>query len=246
MKPILCISIMENTQAEIIQLAERMSKTPTDMVEWRMDFFQEKDSPEKLKECLAELRNLLTSKKLLLTMRVQTEGGHQDWNQEKLRLYLKFLTQNIQLYDGVDIELSTLKQISIEKRALFISQLKNDHKLLIGSYHQFQGMEDAAAILNRCKEIGKLPVDIVKVAYLPKSVKDVERFVEISTRVKLPEETKKVMIAMSDLGRELRIRPEITGSAIAYCSYQKETTLGQVSMEEYLGTRESEIRKVIK
>lgn len=242
MKPILCISIMEKTQAEIVQLAEHMSKTPTDMVEWRMDFFQEKDSLEKLKECLIELRNHLYTKQLLLTMRVQGEGGHQVWNQGKLCLYLDFLTQNTQLYDGVDIELSTLKQISIEERELFISQLKNDHKFLIGSYHQFQGMEDATAILNRCIEIGKLPVDIVKVAYLPESVEEVERFVEISTRVKLPEEMKKVMIAMSDLGKELRIRPEITGSAIAYCSYQKETTLGQISMEEYLRNRESKIR----
>lgn len=52
------------------------------------------------------------------------------------------------------------------------------------------------------------------------------------------------MIAMSDLGKELRIRPEITGSAIAYCSFQQETTLGQISMEEYLENRETEIRKL--
>lgn len=244
MKPILCISIMEKTQEEVIQLAKQMSKTSTDMVEWRVDFFQEKDSLKKLKECLVELRNQLINKQLLLTMRVQIEGGHQVWDQEKLRLYLQFLMKHTYLYDGVDIERSTLMRISIMERDNFISQLKKNHKFLIGSYHCFSGMEEADTILNRCNEIGKLPVDIVKVAYLPKSIKDVERFVDISTRVKLPEETKKVMIAMSDLGRELRIRPEITGSAIAYCSFQQETTLGQISMEEYLENRETEIRKL--
>ena len=234
---------MENTQEEIIQLAKQMSKTSTDMVEWRIDFFQEKDCLKKLKECLVELRNQLMSKQLLLTMRVQSEGGHQIWDQEKLCLYLQFLTQHTHLYDGVDIELNTIMRIAIKEREAFISQLKKKNKFLIGSYHCFWGMEDVDMILNRCREIGELPVDIVKIAYLPKSVSDVEKFVEISTRVKLPEETKKVMIAMSDLGRELRIRPEITGSVIAYCSYQKETTLGQISMEEYLKSRESEIVK---
>lgn len=239
MKPILCISIMESTKEEILQLAEEMTKTPADMVEWRIDFFRERNKLERLKECLTEMRKILKNKQLILTLRIKKEGGSQIWNGVNLNHYLDFLVENTQLYDGVDLEMSTIEMIPRKEKEVFIGKLKVNQKLLIGSYHDFQGMEDESTILNRCKEMGKSAVDIVKVAYSPKTIAEVENFIKISQKVELPEKTKKVMIAMSELGRNLRIRPEITGSVIAYCSYQKEINLGQISMEEYLRNREN-------
>lgn len=229
---------MKKTKEEIVQLAEEMSKTPAEMVEWRIDFFQEKDNLEKIKECLIPVRKILKDKQLLLTMRIQSEGGSVTWNQVNLPEYLEFLIQHTPLYDAIDLEMQTIKMIRNKEKEHLIAILKINHKLFIGSYHNFHHMEDADIILKKCKEIGDVPVDIVKIAYLPNTIKEVEGFIQLSKQVDLPTNTKKVMIAMSDLGREMRIWPEKTKSAIAYCSYQKETTLGQITIAEYIKIRE--------
>lgn len=231
---------MDTTIEEIVQRAKDMSKSPADMIEWRIDFFQEKNQLEKLEECLLDVRKMLKDKQLLLTMRIQSEGGCQIWDQKKLHQYLEFLTRNIDSYDGVDLELRTLEMLSVEMKDFFVLKLNQNHKFLIGSYHNFLGMEADVLIIEKCKDISQIPVDIVKVAYMPETIQDVERFIQLSKKVELPVKMKKVMIAMSDLGRLLRIRPETTESEIAYCSYEKETNFGQISMEDYIKIRGNE------
>ena len=73
--PKICVPIVGQTKEAILAEAENITKLPVDVVEWRIDWFDEVFDFAKLEDVLKDLRETLGDIPLLMTFRTSKEGG---------------------------------------------------------------------------------------------------------------------------------------------------------------------------
>ena len=75
--PKICIPIVERTQAAIMDVAAELRYSVADLVEWRADYYEDLQCPDRLQETIVKLGQALGDKELLFTIRTNDEGGEQ-------------------------------------------------------------------------------------------------------------------------------------------------------------------------
>lgn len=109
-RPKVCAPLTGVTQEKILSEARLAREAGADLVEWRVDFYQEILQLEKVLETLVLLRHELQGLPLLFTFRTLAEGGKQDLSiREYHDLYETVVTE--QLVDMVDIELFQIESL---------------------------------------------------------------------------------------------------------------------------------------
>ena len=74
-RPKICIPIVGKTKTDILEEAKNITSLPVDVVEWRVDWFDDVFATEKVLETAKELREVLKDIPVLLTFRTSKEGG---------------------------------------------------------------------------------------------------------------------------------------------------------------------------
>ena len=73
--PKICVPIVGVTKEAILDEARAITKLPADVVEWRIDWFENVFDFEKLVDVLKDLREVLGDMPILMTFRTSKEGG---------------------------------------------------------------------------------------------------------------------------------------------------------------------------
>ena len=73
--PKICVPIVGVTKEAILNEARAITKLPADVVEWRIDWFENVFDFEKLVDVLKDLREALGDMPILMTFRTSKEGG---------------------------------------------------------------------------------------------------------------------------------------------------------------------------
>ena len=73
--PKICVPIVGVTKEDIINEAKTFENIPVDVVEWRVDWFENIFDIEKVKDVLTDLRQVLKDTPILFTFRTSKEGG---------------------------------------------------------------------------------------------------------------------------------------------------------------------------
>ena len=73
--PKICVPIVGVTKEDIINEAKTFGNIPVDVVEWRVDWFENVFDIEKVKDVLTDLRQVLKDTPILFTFRTSKEGG---------------------------------------------------------------------------------------------------------------------------------------------------------------------------
>lgn len=73
--PKICVPIVGVTKEDIINEAKTFENIPVDVVEWRVDWFENVFDIEKVKDVLTDLRQVLKDTPILFTFRTSKEGG---------------------------------------------------------------------------------------------------------------------------------------------------------------------------
>ena len=76
--PKICVPIVGVTREEILAAAENIKSTKADVVEWRVDWFDDVFATEKVLETAKELQEVLKDIPVLLTFRTSKEGGEKE------------------------------------------------------------------------------------------------------------------------------------------------------------------------
>ena len=111
--PKVCAPIVEKNQDDILEMGEiLMAKKSVDIVEWRIDFFEECFNTQKLLETAGLLRAVIPGKPILATFRTKNEGGEKNIEAD---VYIKMLENLAEsgYVDIVDIEAYFLSLIHI-------------------------------------------------------------------------------------------------------------------------------------
>ncbi|HSN67107.1 MAG TPA: type I 3-dehydroquinate dehydratase [Fusibacter sp.] len=228
--PKICVSLTAKNKAELLEDAASIACDLTassviDIVEWRADYYEGPiEGQVRPIEPLAELRQIIGDKPLIFTYRTANEGGvgSIDFNYESL------LKEAIDsgLVDFVDVELfmgdETVSQLIAYARANGVK--------VIASNHDFDGTPELEEIVTRLQNMQKLGADILKIAVMPKNMKDVLTLLEAT--VIMSEQYAQcplVTIAMSDLGAITRVTGEVFGSSITFGTLGKSSAPGQIA-----------------
>ncbi len=225
--PKICVPIVSTTKYEILKDVERANKTDHDLIELRIDHFENSFDINSIINLLKEIREIYF-KSIIFTFRTKKEGGLKDIDEES---YFDLNSQiaKSKLVDFIDIEFFN----SEEKILKFIEEahLNNIHVIL--SSHEYSITLDKEDLLNRIKKMQLLGADITKLAVMPITDTDVLDILSISLDMKSIYANKPfIVLAMGSLGTITRVAAELFGSCITYASLSNNVSApGQLSVE---------------
>ena len=225
--PKICIPLTGKNREEIIEEMEIVKKSNPDLIEWRVDFFEESDNPERVCEMLGTINDSFKQIPVLFTFRTKEEGGEKSIMSEDYVKLLKEVSER-RLVDIVDVQVFWYG----EKSEDFIKELKETGAVVLASSHHFEGTPSVREMSDALYTMENRGADIVKLAVMPRSGKDVCALLEATMERK--EHSNKPMITMSmgQRGMLSRICGELTGSCVTFASGKQASAPGQIKADE--------------
>jgi 3-dehydroquinate dehydratase I len=229
--PKICAPIVAKNKKEIIEEALSLANTNVDVVEWRVDWFEDVENIEKVKDVLKDLVPALNNTPLLFTFRTSKEGGEREIN-TKAYAELNKAIASTGLVDMVDVEAFTgdevVKDIIAGAHAVGVK--------VVASNHDFGKTPSKDDIIYRLRKMQDFGADIPKIAVMPNSVADVITLLD-ATRIMKEEYANRPIITMSMAGKGVisRLAGELFGSALTFGAAKKASAPGQINIEDLHG-----------
>ena len=226
--PKICVPIVGITREEILAAAENIKSTKADVVEWRVDWYEDIFDFTKTEATMQALREVLGEMPILFTFRTSKEGGEKAIETEA---YVE-LNQNAAktgLVDLVDVEAFTGDDVV---KAVVEIAHENGVKV-IASNHDFHKTPAKEEIVSRLRKMQELGADIPKIAVMPQNKKDVLTLLA-ATEEMVSEYADRPIITMSMSGTGVisRLCGEVFGSALTFGAVGKGSAPGQMGIED--------------
>ena len=226
--PKICVPIVGVTREEILAAAKNIKSTKADVVEWRVDWYEDIFDFTKTEATMQALREVLGEMPILFTFRTSKEGGEKAIETEA---YVE-LNQNAAktgLVDLVDVEAFTGDDAV---KAVVDIAHENGVKV-IASNHDFHKTPEKEEIVSRLRKMQELGADIPKIAVMPQNKKDVLTLLA-ATEEMVSEYADRPIITMSMSGTGVisRLCGEVFGSALTFGAVGKVSAPGQMGIED--------------
>ncbi len=227
--PKICVPIVGKTREEILKAAKDICVAQADLVEWRVDWFEQAYDINAVTDTLLELRNVLGNIPLLFTFRTKNEGGEREISFEQYSELLLDVSKTKHV-DLVDVEVF-FDGASLQMEQ-FVCNLQQAGVKVVGSNHDFEKTPDKAELISRLCHMQSLGVDIPKIAVMPSSKQDVLMLLD-ATEEMVSNKADRPIITMSMTGRGIisRIAGEFFGSSVTFATVGKASAPGQISAD---------------
>lgn len=225
--PKIIVPLVGRTREEIIQEAEFVAAVDCDIVEWRIDFFEEIVEFSTAAAFSKEVKAIL-KKPLLVTFRTKKEGGELELSDEKyFEMYRIFLNEGS--FDLLDVELF----MPAEGVAETIKLAHEKEKKIIMCNHDFDQTPAKEVLVERLCKMQEKGADICKIAVMPQTAADVITLLD-ATQEMYNQHADRPLITMSmgSLGVVSRVSGATFGSAATFGAAKKASAPGQVSVDE--------------
>ena len=207
-----------------------MSSNNTDLIEWRIDFFDQVEDTEKLVETAKKLRQVMSEMPLLTTFRTHFEGGVKKLSEEEYFDICRVLIKE-KATDLLDLELfrktSKLKEI--------IAEAHENNIYIIMSNHDFDKTPETSELERRLTLMKTYGADIAKIAVMPNSARDVLNLLLATDNIKYKLNCPLITMAMGDLGKVTRISGEVFGSCLTFGTVGDASAPGQIESTNLKG-----------
>ncbi|WP_379131992.1 type I 3-dehydroquinate dehydratase [Paenibacillus sp. sgz500958] len=226
--PKICVPLTGVTLSELKQEAEAIKDILPDLVEWRVDFYEQVEDMDAVVEALGAIRSILPELPLLFTFRSAKEGGQKQVSEAYYTALNKAAAES-GLADLVDVELfsgdEVISEIVATAHACMVP--------VVISNHDFNGTppkEELVARLRRARELG---ADLPKIAVMPKHASDVLTLLDATLTMKEQyADCPLITMSMSGEGAISRLAGEVFGSAVTFGSAGKPSAPGQIDAGE--------------
>ncbi len=223
--PKICVPVVDHNQQDIIAEMMRLGELDIDLIELRIDYFDDLLNDQKLKDLFGAIATLSLKQGIILTYRSEKEGGNGKLTiQEYIELYK--LAVDSGAFDIYDVELSSGTNAIITLTSL-IHQA--DKKVLM-SMHDFKRTPSMDTMLEKFKSMDSLEADILKVAVMPEDYKEVLVLMETTLRANEIYNRPIVTMSMSKMGLATRLMGEQFGSAITFGKAKEGSAPGQIDV----------------
>ena len=219
--------------AQVLTLKEHPCFPAIFAVELRYDLLEKR--VEKLSDFLRKIRTIIGKKKLIFTIRTDRQGGAFPFGKSYFQINLLAMESGVPDYIDLEVELGEEGRAPWKECIAMVQGLGGK---VIASYHDFHktpGLKECEEILER---LSSYPVDIVKMALMPKNKEDVLNLMLSGRRWKdRHPETELISISMGEVGKLSRILQELSASSHGFVEVIGESAPGQWKIEEYMELR---------
>ena len=220
--PKICVPLVAKTKEGFIQAAKEITSIKLDIVEIRIDHFEDVENIEKVIKLVKELRDILKEIPLLFTFRSFKEGGVREITTE---YYKELNIKAAGLADLMDVELFTGDEIVKE----IITAVHEAGAKVVMSNHDFHKTPAKDEIVKRLCRMAELGGDIPKIAVMPQSVEDILTLLQATAEMKA-KNIPVITMSMGGLGVISRICGETFGSALTFGAAKTASAPGQLDV----------------
>ncbi|KHF40179.1 type I 3-dehydroquinate dehydratase [Halalkalibacter okhensis] len=226
--PKICVPMVGKTLSDLLEEAAYLNTLDVDVVEWRVDFFEDVLELEKVKEALNQLHTILMRHPLVFTFRSAKEGGEREVSSE-FYLSLNREVAKTGLVDIVDVEL--FSDADVVKT--IVEEAHQQGVFVIISNHDFDQTPSKEEIVSRLKKAQELGGDLPKIAVMPRDTKDVLTLLEATNTMKEQYATKPIItMSMAGEGVISRLAGEVFGSALTFGAAKQASAPGQIAVAD--------------
>ena len=226
--PKICVPIVGVTKEEILAQAKSLQSLPVDVVEWRIDWFENVFDFDSLKDTLTDLRAALGNLPLLMTFRTSKEGGEKAIEPEAYA-ELNIRAAQTGLVDLVDVEVFTGDEIV----SRIIREAHAAGVKVVASNHDFDKTPDKDDIVSRLRKMQDMDADIPKIAVMPRCKRDVLTLLAATEEMATDYADRPIItMSMAGTGVISRICGEVFGSALTFGAAGKASAPGQMGVQD--------------
>lgn len=226
--PKIAVPIVGTNNAELIKEVKGLKGIKLDIVEWRVDFYENVENIEKVKEILAEIRAILTHTPILFTFRTKKEGGERE---VPVEYYVKLNCEiaKTKQVDLVDVELFTGDDYVQE----VVETAHANGVKVVMSNHDFFKTPEKEEIVSRLTKMIELNADLPKIAVMPQREADVLTLLCATNEMKEKYADQPIItMSMAGMGVISRIAGEFFGSVLTFGAAKKASAPGQIGVED--------------
>lgn len=226
--PKICVPMVGETIAQLIEEAVFLKAVDFDVVEWRVDFFENVLDLEKVKAALGEIRVILPDTPLVFTFRSAKEGGEKEVSSEFYVELNKSMAET-GMVDIIDVELFNDEN---DVRTL-IETAHSNNVFVIISNHDFDKTPAKEEIVSRLRKAQDLGGDLPKIAVMSTNTSDVLTLLDATNSMnELYADRPFITMSMAGKGVISRLAGEVFGSALTFGAAKKASAPGQVSVTD--------------
>ena len=214
----ICLPIIATTREAILKEGAELKESVADIIEWRVDFYEDVMNNEKVLDVLSELTAILGDKPVLFTFRTKNEGGERDIDVLHYKLLISSVIEQKKA-GAVDVELFIGEGILEE----LVAQAEKYGMVVVSSNHDFGKTPEKKVIVERLISMKEKGAHISKIAVMPKSEQDVLELLQATyeAKVQCPDMTL-ITMSMGKMGVISRIGGGVFGSAMTFGAKTKE------------------------
>lgn len=230
-RPKIIVPIVGQTEDGILELAKDIKNVDCDLVEWRIDFFNEVTEAGEVSRISKKVRELI-ERPLLITFRTKKEGGVLELEDSKyFEIYNEVINNGV--VDLLDVELF----MDSERVDSLIKTAHNKDIKIVMCNHDFDATPERDEIVRRLVLMEKKGADICKIAVMPNSNEDVLTLLNATRIAREKVNRPLITMSMGSLGMISRLSGEVFGSTATFGSVKQASAPGQVPV--------SELRKIL-
>lgn len=226
--PKICIPIMGKTLADLKTEIEGLAGLDYDVIEWRMDHFNEIMDHEKAVEAAALVYSLLKETPVLATFRTANEGGEKAIEKSDYVALNKAIIASGNC-DLIDVECFTGEE---EVKAIVDFAHEND-VFVVMSNHDFDKTPSYDEIISRLKLMQERNADIPKIALMPTCKSDVLTVLQATLDMYEKYADRPIItMSMASDGVISRLAGEVFGSALTFGAAKAASSPGQINVKD--------------
>lgn len=226
--PKVIVPIVAVTSEAIISKAKELAQLPLDVVEWRVDFYEDVFHLDKVLETLRNLRTVLGEIPILFTFRTKQEGGEKEIGMTEYTALNKLAARS-GCVDAVDVEVFFDDAVVKEN----IEEIHSAGVIVVGSNHDFNNTPSKDDLLYRLRKMQEMGADIPKIAVMPQNKCDVLTLLSATEEMFSQYADRPIItMSMSALGVISRICGETFGSSMTFGAVGQVSAPGQIPVEQ--------------
>ncbi len=225
--PKIIVPVVGSTKKDICSQAEKTAAVNPDVVEWRVDFYEDVFDEDRRKDTLEAISEILKDIPILFTFRSSLEGGEKEISAED------YCQLNVWAAAQPEIAMVDVegRRADLDSRAL-TEAVHAAGTPVIASNHFFHETPEKEMLEQIFRDLEDTGADILKTAVMPLNEQDVMRLLEVTLEMKEKTDRPVVTMSMGKLGVVSRISGALTGSAMTFGTVGAASAPGQIPVED--------------
>lgn len=226
--PKIIVPIVGKSAAEILQKAQSFPGMGIDVVEWRVDFYEDVFETERVLDTLGKLRVILQDIPILFTFRTKREGGEKEISMEEYTVLNQAAAKSGDV-DILDVEIFSGDDVV----KTIIDTAHEAGVLVVASNHDFFATPAKDEIVTRLRKMQGMGADLPKIAVMPACTADVLTLLAASSEMHERYADRPIItMSMAATGVISRLSGEVFGSAMTFGAVGQVSAPGQIPIEK--------------